>query len=168
MFHGSHAQNSTESGNAVTISDFIDWTRLTARQHSLVTRALRALAESGRAPSARELRAVVGSGSMRDHNLAVQSVAKAVDCFMARDAVRDRSATELELQRLSLQLSDAHAAVVAKDAEFDGLRKHLLLETARIRDELKQDRLHATPVPSVAQPGYDEPIYAGRVDRSWK
>jgi hypothetical protein len=168
MFHAQNAQSRTETGNAVTVSDFIAWQKLTRTQHSLVIRALQVLAETGRAPSARALRCDVGSGSLRDHFVASQCVVNAIDCFMARDAVRDRSATETRLNQLALQLADAQAAVIAKEAEFEGLRKHLLLETARIRDELHQQR--STPVSprSVVQPGYEEPIYAGRVDRSWK
>lgn len=168
MFHAPKPQSSRESGNCVTVSSLVDWKSLTPKQYEFAKTALRILADTGRMPATRALREAVGHGSLRDHCNALRAINAAIDAYLVRDAVREPSPTESRLVELQLQLAETQATLDAKSIEFEGLRKHLLMETARQRDALRLATANTSPKRTVIDPGYEEPIYAGKVDRSWK
>lgn len=97
--------------------------------------ARRYVAEHQKLPTTAELRSLVGGGSQRD-------IAKArSDARVGLvDAPSEASMQEIRAlkEEVAKHKSLAENATAAADERVRGLERHLLLETARIRDELEQ------------------------------
>lgn len=101
------------------------------------------LLQTGSLPNQRELRTMVGGGSTRDIVAALQYARAEAQTHRPSAAINREHATDVETAILHQRI----AALVAENAELRaveaqneervrGLERHLLMETARLRDQL--------------------------------
>ena len=122
----------------------------------------------GRLPTARELRADRGSGSHRDATLAWRALnatlvkANSVISRVEPDAKPTNTVNAEDADGLRGRIVELERLLAATQEEHDGLRRHLLLETARLRDELRAE-IGAPPIvrrsPVAQESALSEPIF---------
>lgn len=128
--------------------------------------------ETGRLPTQRELRAIVGGGSTRDIVAAIHraKITRVVQVFL--EPVEEPSANDVLRQRVANLMAE-NAALRGQEAENEarvrGLERHLLMETARLRDQLIEDAaersrgggltLFSVGRPSIVRPDIAEDIF---------
>lgn len=104
--------------------------------------ARRFVESNHRLPTTTELRQLVGGGSQRD-------LARARDHAKELLPVAASESTVDEIRRLKEQVQHykdlAESASTLADERVRGLERHLLMETARIRDELEQKARTKSP-----------------------
>jgi hypothetical protein len=98
------------------------------------------LESSGRLPTAREILGCTG-GSMRDvqriHAAARAWLEQVVRLSLTTHSLQKMEALHEEIRTLRQQNNVLSEVAAKLDQEYDGLRRHLLLETSRLRDELE-------------------------------
>lgn len=112
--------------------------RKSATALSLIDSELEA---TGRMPTVREILACTG-GSMRDaqriHAMAKIWLEQLVRLSLTTHSVQRMESLHEEIRLLRHQNSVLSEAAAVLEQEYDGLRRHLLLETSRLRDQLEQ------------------------------
>ena len=114
--------------------------------------------ESRAPPTLNEIRRLIGGGSPRDLVAARKVAAQLLEEIRARAEAETQELREAvgatgedvlqlreEVARLRAELAMAKQHAREEAVRFEGLRKHLLLETARMRDDLVRTKLPAMP-----------------------
>jgi hypothetical protein len=106
------------------------------------------LESSGKLPTVRTILACTG-GSMRDaqrlHAIAQAWLEQVVRLTLTTHSIQNMEALREEIRALRQRNSELSEVASRLDEQYEGMRRHLLLETSRLRSELEAAARAAEP-----------------------